>query len=560
MFWTAILYFLAYCCVFVPAPSHAIRVHDTFDGNFSTRHVLIKSGHLFDFSATSVVPGIMNGLPRGVFPGPADLPAVLMFLFGSLGGVAVAFLLVRLIGLWGMFLLCRDHAGIKRAEYGLLTLFSVAFACLPVFVIQGVTVTGVPFLLWAFLNLGKNIRKGISFVVIILFALWSQLILVGVHAILILSALTLFYAIKHRKIAWLQVIAIGLLVLVYVLANLPMISLHLFSHGYESSRASFQKEFGLNIKGVAGTFLLTLFTNDYSSAAYAGYVFIPVFLFAGLLIYRNKPQGTGFLYLLLSVLVICCLSVAFLDWKGVEVLYRKVPALNAFNLKRFANLIPALFFASLAILAVYLVRSWKWSAGLIIITQLLLLVMIWRGTISYNNSGFETTGRTICKEIETTFEQFFDPITYYSIKQELGRDTLKNIIHFGILSSASKYAGLNVLDDYQGDYPRSYKLQFRKIIEGELARSEDLRKYFDEWGSRCYLESAAHFSDKVAKRNGLPFEPHLAINTSQLLQMNCNNILSGIVIGNADSLNLRLRKTFVSPVSNKVYFLYRISS
>ncbi|MGZ3885600.1 MAG: DUF6044 family protein, partial [Bacteroidia bacterium] len=78
-----------FCFHFIPAPDHEIRIHDTFDGNFSTRHVLINSGHFFDTDPEAIVPGIMNGLPRGVFPRFTEITSLLMYFTGSLTGFAL---------------------------------------------------------------------------------------------------------------------------------------------------------------------------------------------------------------------------------------------------------------------------------------------------------------------------------------------------------------------------------------------------------------------------------------------------------------------------------------
>ena len=105
----AIIFFIAFCFYFIPSGNHAIRIHDTFDSNFSTRDVLIKSGHFWDMDPTAKVPGIMNGLPRGVFPKFTELTGLMMSLFGSLNGFAITFLIARIIGFFGIYLFGRDH-------------------------------------------------------------------------------------------------------------------------------------------------------------------------------------------------------------------------------------------------------------------------------------------------------------------------------------------------------------------------------------------------------------------------------------------------------------------
>lgn len=557
----AILYLVVFCIWFVPSPNHGIRIHDTFDGNFSTRHVLIKSGHFWDTNPASVVPGIMNGLPRGVFPGFTDMAALMMYLFGSLGGFAVTFFLVRLIGFVGFYLLARDHLNFRDEQRGFLLLVSAAFACLPVFIVQGISVTGVPLLFWAFFNLVKSQKTKRSFAVFVLFGLWSQMVLIGFHVLLVLFLFWIVYALRNRRMLWTPLLAMFLLLCVYILSNYMLFYLHAFDTGYQSSRGNFQKVLGLNFKGVIGATAFGFFTNDCSSANYFGYLFLPfIFWYAFSILTRKVSLSESPAPLVLGVLLISSFLVSLLDWKGFEIFYHKFAFANSFNFKRFNNVMPAMFFcvAAVSVGFTYGVRKQIFYNGGSLFV-IVLLIFIWRGNISYTNSGFNTTGLTVKKDQVITFNQFFDSDLYKRIKQELGPDTLANVIHFGYSPSPSKYAGLNVLDDYQGDYPKQYKAEFRKIIEPELYKSQALLEYFDQWGSRCYLESAMHFEERTPRINGFLTEPELNINTKQLKAMNCNYIISAICIQNSSKLGLSLKKLFLSGRSGIPVLLYHVN-
>src|SRR5687768_16303279 len=129
----AVAAFVVYIDRFVPATDHQIRIHDTFDGNFSTRHVLISSGYPFEAKPTATVPGIMGGLPRAVCPRATEITSLLMYALGSLPGFSINFILIRIIAALGMFLFLRDHCVATNLQSGLLALISLAFACLPFF-------------------------------------------------------------------------------------------------------------------------------------------------------------------------------------------------------------------------------------------------------------------------------------------------------------------------------------------------------------------------------------------------------------------------------------------
>ena len=556
----AICFFVAFNIYFIPSLESNIRIHDTFDGLFTSRHVLVNSGYFFDLNPETVVPGIMNGLPRGVMFRFTDITALLMLIFGSLPGFSLTFLIVRIVAFLGMYLFGRDYLKIKSEQKGILTLASVAFSCLPFFVIHGLTVSGIPFLIWSFFNLLLRKRVKVSFLVIVLFGLWSQMVLVGFHIILILSFIFLYWSFKEKKIHWLSFISILTLVFVYIVSEYMLFYMHIFSKDYESSRAAFEKILGLNYKGVVGGTFMSFFTGDYSTSNYFGYLFIPLILvYAFLTIRKREFYGDEIGLMFFVVLLVSAFCINLLDWKGVAFFYERFPVARIFNFKRFTSILPGFFF--LFILAVSIKinsRRNKLSHILTMLTLIILNIFIWRGNISYNNSGFKNTGIKIEKEEVVTFNQFFDPSLYHEIKMEMGKDSITNLIHFGLSPSPSKYAGIPVLDDYQGDYPKAYKIEFRKIIEKELNKSKKLEKYFDEWGSRCYLYSANQIEHKLTTRENMPFEPRLEIDLLQLKNMKCHYLLSKILIGNAKSLGLSIQKVLVGRETKQIHILYKI--
>jgi len=557
----ALVFFAAFCVYFIPSFNSEIRVHDTFDGNFSTRHVLVNSGHFFDLNPNGYVGKIMNGLPRGVFPRFTEITTVLMFLFGSLSGFAISFLLVKILAFAGIYLFGRDHVKMKPEQKALLLMISVAFACLPFYTIHGLSVAGIPLMLWAFFNIDKNQNKRISYLALILFVLWSNFVLVGLHAVILLGFLALYLSATRKKIQFRLFGLIFLMGTLYVLSEYMMFYLHYFDKSYESSRSEMERFLGLNFNGVIGTTALNFFTGHSSTANYLGYLMLPFFVFFGVAYWKNRKVEIfmqGFLFT--SLTIAFSFLISLLDWKGFAFFYESFPFAKVFNFKRFTSLLPGLFFISA--LTAMIIANTRGSVVMRINSSVLLAVLcffIWRGNISFNRGAFDTTGYRIISDQKVTFNEFFDPALYKNIKAEMGRDTIANVIHLGYSPSPSKYAGLSVLDDYQGDYPAEYKSEFRKIIAGELEKSEKLKQYFDNWGARCYLQSAALFEGREQTKSGFLYEDRLAINTHQLKNMNCSYIISSVLIGNSAELDLDLRKVLVSPTDFKKVLLYKIN-
>jgi len=557
----AIAFFVIFCFCFIPSQHHEIRIHDTFDGNFSTRHVLVNSGHFFDTDPQALVPGIMNGLPRGVFPRVTEITSLLMYLFGSLGGYALTFILVRLLAFYGLYLFGRDHLKIEEKQKGLLMLVACAFACLPFFIVHGLTVAGIPLVLWAFLNIYKKQRTKISYFIFLLFVLWSNFVLVGFHIVFCLGLLAVYFSFKDKKIHFNLFLVLIFTTVMYVLSDYMLFYMHMFNSSYHSSRGEMERATALNIFGVVGGTVKSFFAGDYSTANYLGFIFALPFLYVLYLRLRNtSDERFKIFFIFVFITLFCAFFINLLDWNKFSFFYEKFSFAKEFNFKRFTSLLPGFFFV--CVISAFVIINLKEQLIVRISSAILVLFLfffIWRGNLSYNRSAFDTRGIKVLSEEQITFNEFFDPQLYTHIKKEIGSDTIKNVIHLGVSPSPSKYAGLNVLDDYQGDFPKEYKMEFRKVIEKEMDKSPKLKSYFDNWGSRCYMQSAGLFDNTIQQKDGILFEPNLSINTSQLKKMNCNYIISAILIGNAAKLSLSIKKVIVSAATHKIIFLYKIS-
>jgi hypothetical protein len=552
--------FLGFIVYFIPAPSHEIRLHDEFDGNFTSRHLIINSGSFFETDPAKIVHGTMNGLPRANFFRFTEPVTLLMYLFGSLTGYAVAFILMRIAAFAGIFLLGRDHLNFEKENKGLLLLVSLCFASLPFNTSYFLSIAGVPLAVWAFLNIKNNQKVRLSFLVLVLFAISSNFVLVGFHSCFVFGCIALYYSFRQRQIHWKLFGAVMALGATYVLTEYQMFYMHFFNHGYVSSRQGFEKVLSLNVKGVVGITFSNVFSGEYNAANYFGYLFIPFILGFAVLAWKNREEEinqTGLLFLV--VLIACGFFAVLFDWNKMSSFYQLFSFAKVFNLKRFISLVPGLFFITL-LFTFYLLNKKKSKVmHLVTVISLIgLFVLEWRGNISRGRSSFDCKGITTKADDPNTFDQFFNERVYRQIKTDLGKDSLNNVISYGLLPSPCKYAGLHVLDDYQSDYPLEYKQQFRKVIAKEIAKSIALKDYFDGWGSKCYMHSANEFENHLQTKYNFAYEPKLEIDTEQLIAMNCHYILSAVLIGNAHELHLEFQRAYVSSIDKRCILLYKL--
>ena len=133
------------------------------------------------------------------------------------------------------------------------------------------------------------------------------------------------------------------------------------------------------------------------------------------------------------------------------------------------------------------------------------------------------------------------------------------VASLGIDPSAALYHGFYCVDGYSNNYDVEYKHAFRKVIAPELERNAWLKKYFDEWGNRCYL-----FSNELPGyyniEKGSFWYSDLQIDTAALKGLGCDYILSAAYVVNAQEIGLELlqEEAVATPESYYQIYIYKI--
>ena len=158
-----------------------------------------------------------------------------------------------------------------------------------------------------------------------------------------------------------------------------------------------------------------------------------------------------------------------------------------------------------------------------------------------------------------TFKEFYAVDQFTEIKDYIGKhqDTYR-VVSIGLHPAIAQYNGFYTLDTYNNYYPLAYKHQFREIIEDELDKNAQLKKYFDKWGGRCYI-----FVDELGKKydyekNSSKTIKNLELNTKVLKEMGGQYIISAVPIVNADENNLELMDVFDHEDSAWKIYLYHV--
>ena len=530
-----------------------VRIVDNLDSEFVYFCVMKQNHELFTVFEDHHIEQIMNGLPRSCLRSGWNHIGILFYFFSPFKAYVINVIFVRMIGFAGMYLLCRDYIFREKKEYVLLV--AAAFSLVSVYHMYGLSVLGLPLVLWAMLNLNARIKKGWSWLIVILFPFLSYLIMIGPFVLVFLGSLGLYFSFRNKRINYGYWLALITMAVLFVISEISLV-VNLFSNsGFKSHRLDWSFEPNRSIARIREIFW-EVFTHVQSEAADIS--MIPMYLLAAVavvLCWKHKQFRNRALLLFAALLGI---AVFYTFYPFIQfALKDDMPTLNTINIRRFTMLMPLFVFVLWAMSLEKLRMPLILGVALIGFQGLLLIT-------DNNELDFNLRRSYLHQQPDQwkpSYAHFFAPPLFAEIKKHIGREQSQyRVAAFGMHPSIPQYNGFYSVDSYQNNYSLEYKHRFRPIIAGELEKNAYLKSYFDDWGSRCML-----FSDELRRscnrecftERGQPVH-HLDIRTDILHEFGCEYILSAVEIENADSLNLALDQTFSMETEIWKIWLYKL--
>ncbi len=545
-----LLFFLPFIILYQNIP---IVIHDSFDCGFVYFHLLKITHTVLDFSSGTMIDQIMNGVPRSSLPTGLNFISFLYAWFDSFNAFLINFIIVHLVAFIGMFLLLDKLHGENQNKH-IIVVTSLCFALLPYFTFFGLSIAGQPLLLFAFLNILDRKASFSDYLIIALFPFYSAFVLVGPFIICAIALLLIINFIQVKKINWSYLSGIILLVLCYSIAEFNLIRDMFVSNTIISHRTEFiyMDTIFTCIKTAFETFV---FGNYEAQSLPTFFIILPV-LYSLFLNKTDINLKRNTIYILIFI-AIFSLFTGFWTWTGWGTLREKVPIVNIFNISRFYYLFPLLWYIlfSFSLNFILKIKFGKQITAFLLCAQLIFIVA---NNYEYKNLVRKTVG---IKTEAPSFREFFAEALFKQIKNDIGIPQKDyRVVSIGIPPTISQYSGFYSLDSYLTSYQLAYKHQFRKIIEKELDKNSDLKNYFDNWGSRCYV-----FSDEVGKKaiitknNDKKAINNLALNTDVLKEMGGKYIFSALEIKNFKENNLTFLKVYKSDTSIWNVYVYEVN-
>lgn len=544
-----------------------ITYHDQLDGELLS--YILSARYLF--TNITVYPEIMNGLPANGAVAPAPLFVLLYKLFSPFPAFLLSQWIINLIGFTGMFLLL---SLLTARKHELLSfLLALCFMLLPFYPVYGLCIPGIPLLLYAFLHLTdpEQSRHAAPYLLIFGYGLCSSLVLVGFGVLLATVLLGIIFQIKKSHSLSRYWLGVLLLLAAYLLTNYRLILQILFPQtGYISHKT----EIVLSPQGCISSFCEAFLNGISYAQSFHRILLLPVL--AALLIMlvaflqkllSGRACSASVTYyahrilpLFLGILLIC-VFYAFYHGTFITALRNNSHGVfREFNLDRIAWLLPVCWFILAGWCCAFLLEyAGKERTLLLRKTALLLLLGIWGLTIAWHSSLKPNVAKLLKggNYYALDWQSFFACDIYDQINAAIGKpQDSYHVVSLGIYPAAAAYNGFYCLDGYSNNYPLSYKHTFRKIIAGELQKSDYVRTLFDNWGNRCYITTAEQNDYYTFEKKWNSVINHLDLNISELQQLDCEYLFSAAYIMNAQDLGLTLLQKQPFETEGSWYHIY----
>lgn len=516
-----------------------IRVHDTLEGELIWFQTLIDSKLAFKTGKEVLLDMAMNGLPRDILPTALNPLTLITQLLGIYWGYVVYAFILKSIGFYGFYKLLAS----KFDNVNLIAVLSGLFISIPFYPVFGLSLMGLPLLLYAFIQLDqkKNVFKYLILISVISFC--SSLVWLGVPMGVLGSGLAILNL--RQKISFQLYFGLIVCLLSVALAHYAFIQFTMFS-GFQSHRELYQTANPTLLENITET-ILFFFTCHY----HVGTLFTGIILIFSLTV--NYYQPSKLIINLLYLIVGIAIFQGFYPLFDALFLY-KIPVINSLKANRISIFLPFLWMLLFAYSVLKGSTIFNNKSIAFIVASQLIVTLIANDEIQHNYRSLLGLSR---------FPSFHGYLAT-DLFQEINKDLPSNkasyrVVSIGLSPTIAQYNGYYTLDGLYSSYSKKYKLEFRKIFEQELEKNIENKQYFDNWGNRCYLFPSElkknHSSNLVSKDKNLKIL-NLNFNAQAFKDLGGKYVFSGVEILNAQKTGLSLLNVYNNPQSFWKIYVY----
>ncbi len=451
-----------------------IPVADNMDSNIVWYKMMADQGKIWSGPET-MVQGMVKETPRFTLPSGLNIEMVLYGILAPFEAYLVNKILIFLIGFLSMYFFLNYWRG--KSNPIEIVLFALVWASLPFYPHRGISIAGLPLIALALAYLWEGRKIGLSYALILVYAVYSMLVLAGIFAWAVSFFLIMLVCIYHKK--WPVRVFGGffLWLVIYLVQDYQLIYAFFIQDGFVSHRSEMiypGHDFSpLNVaKGlIHGGYLGVYYWWGYLPLIILG-------VFVGNIKKASKMQiGVLLLVALFLGILSNLLNIPF--WVNLSGnIWEK---LQSFSLNRFAHLIPFFVFTALGLVLLegkFPFKKWL-MAGLVAL-NLFPYQYEWRNMV---NDHIPFLGYRLA-----TFREFFAENQFEKLKAIIPATYQGYFGHINIHPAVSAYNGLQCIDGYLQNYSLKHKNQIIEVVDKEISNNDFLTYHLKEWGNKCYLQ------------------------------------------------------------------------
>lgn len=517
-----------------------------------------------------IIPNVMSGLPRVSYPSEMNIQVWLYYFFEPYIAYTINAVAVHLIAFFSARLFLKEQFIInKRLSFTesfvineqnlIINLSALYFSLIPFWIYGGASISGMPLIFNAFLNIMNNRIKTRDVLFIIFYPFYSSFIFSNIFVILVLAMYYIYHTLKERTFNFKFLFFLIVFSLICILAEYRIILAVV--DGFKSHRGSFvfSNETRMTLYVFIYRIVFTIINNfefyiySYSDSVTRHYpflFFLSLFVIILSIVLRNKKVTFYLITLLFMTLIFSYLSplkeyviIVFNEFLPE----RLVGLIKGFSF-RFYVLNPIIWLVILFITFCYLMYLYKSIRAIIVIIILsfnMYLMFTSDKCLNFPVSGSleQPLFNNINKNIPVTYKSYFDVdlferinqfiIKHYNLNKKDYRVMCITDLHpsYPLFSPAVLlYNNYQTIDGYSTYYPESYKKFFETIYTNKEMDINKNPGYYSliTYGNRVYFCIAAtdiNINGQIE---------HLNINVDALKRVNCKFIFSRKEILNTD--------------------------
>lgn len=326
-----------------------VTYHDQLDGE-----VLCYIYHAKYLFKDSLINELMNGMPKTSLTPPAPLFVLFYRILPPFAAFVVSQYFTMLLGFLGIYLLLTAW----KVNPLPAALSGILFAYLPLLPVYGLSMYGIPLVLWAFISLAERRRTFLAMGIIVLFGLSSSLVLSGFAVLGVLILLGLLWCTARKNKFYLT--GVGALVLVYILTNLPLFAQMLSA---DTNNVSHKEELVIAAAPFMDSFMSILINGAEHAVSYQKWILILalIIIIAGVCKKEWRDSQWKLICMLFGAAVVIALLCALYTTGPIVELRRSIGGVAVwFQLDRIYWLYPALWYALMGLALQWLWQLRKW--------------------------------------------------------------------------------------------------------------------------------------------------------------------------------------------------------